>query len=826
MEPNKLLERFSTHLRNVVAHSISLAATMGQELVTPAHLLWTLGREPGSIGAEILKNLNVDLEPVKKILDKQGTRPQKTVGPLIATVPELDAKSKKSIELAILYAFQRAHAHVGTEHLLLSLLEVNDKDLNAFFSTKPEQSREIKKQIEISFKNTSHFPELEEAAGIMEHLEAMLDSAPLVTPPRPSNRTASALEIFTIDLTDPDKQKNLDPVIGREKEIERIINILARRTKNNPVLVGEPGVGKTAIVEGLAKKILNKEVPDILKNKRVLALDMTLLVAGTIYRGEFEARLKQVIDEISRLPDVILFIDELHNIIGAGSSQGAMDAANILKPALARGLLHCLGATTYEEYKKYIAADPALERRFLLVHVEEPSHQETINILTGLRPFYEDYHGVKISPEATTAAVNLSERYIHDNFLPDKALDLIDEACAAAKTKKKLTSAEKQRNTLKEKILSLNRAKENALSQGDLEQALVQRQQIATAEKELTNFLRTRKKTPGPIITAADIAAIIAQRFNLEPQTVTLDELENLEKLEKRLNDQILGQEKAIGEIIQTLKKSVLGLKDRSKPTGAMLFVGPSGVGKTELAKILARELYQDEKALIRLDMSEFSEAHSTSKLLGSPAGYIGHKERNHFVEEIKKRPYCVILFDEIDKAHPDVLKLLLQILDDGVLTDSTGKKIHFHHALIILTTNLGAELFKSAGIGFGHQEHNTRTAIVSRLKENLSPALLSRLSNLIIFSPLSPETITAIVKKELMTLNEKIKANLQLSFRATTAAVDQLAKEAFHPDWGARQVSTTIENILEDLLTAVLKKKNPKKELIFTRTGDKFSLR
>jgi len=838
LNSEQLFKRFSTHLRNAVAKSISIATSLSHAEVNPLHILLALNEEEGSIAKETLHKVGFNKEIASEILASQPTLRPTQGETATAAMPDFSVPTKKILEKAMLIAYERNHKHVGTEHLLFAIVLSKDASVSLALKQNKIDTKAVEEQLENILQTTSHFPEMEDVSNMMSQIEDSLgkgentETPPPAPTPQTKRAQISALSVFTIDLTHKSAQRNITPVIGREKEIERIINILCRRNKNNPVLVGEPGVGKTAIAEGLAKKIAEGQVPDILKNKKILALDLPLLIAGTIYRGEFEARLKQIIDEMARSSDYILFIDELHNIIGAGTSQGAMDAANILKPALARGSLRCIGATTIDEYKKYIAADPALERRFQAVQIEEPSIEDTKKILAGIKKYYEDFHNTLIADEAITSAVMLSERYIHDNFLPDKAIDLIDEACASVRTRQKMTALQNKLHNLKTDWEKTQDAKEEAITNEHFEKALDLKKKIGDIETdivELEKKIRKGKKTPQQKVLPEDIAKVLSNKLNTDISTLLADEWEELDKLVPKLKEKIIGQDAVIDTIIKQLRQARLGLKNNKKPLASFFFVGPSGVGKTELAKILAKELYHDEKSLVRLNMSEFSEQHSTSKILGSPAGYVGHKERNYFTDEVRKRPYSVVLFDEIDKAHADVTKLLLQILDEGELTDSAGKKTSFQHSIIILTTNLGAEFFKSAGIGFGKvDKHNTKERdanVISKLKEVFSSALLSRLSSVCVFSPLNQTDIEKIISLHLAELNEQLQKAQKLSIKAEAATLRALSESAYNVDTGARNVEKTVQDLIQELVIGVLRDEKHKTAYNLTKKNGVFKL-
>jgi len=761
------------------------------------------------------------------------------------------------LEKGILAAYERSHTYVGTEHLLYGIA---DLDISAdIFDTFDIDIEALVDHIESFFQNMERFPEVEDVSEMMEQIQEITGedpSRPLQTPSKiptkkqktPSakktkninsrkQKQATALDMFAVDLTDKYVQATIDPVIGREKEITRLMQILCRKTKNNPVLVGEPGVGKTAIAEGLAKRIIEGNVPDVLKRKQILSLDLTLMIAGTIYRGEFESRLKQVIQEIEQHPDVIVFIDELHTIIGAGSNQGTMDAANILKPALARGTLRCIGATTIDEYTKYIQSDPALERRFQAISVDEPSRDDAITILRGLKTYYEQFHSVTITDEAIVAAVDLSMKYIHETYLPDKAIDLMDEAAAAKTLIRKQSPDEKKYHKLLDQLDDIQDHKEEAIMEEHFDEATKWKKKELAIEKKIVlqkaSLADVQQDLQKEVVDTTDIANVLSNRLSISPDVLLQNTWQRLDTLHEKLATHLVGQDTAIARVVDSLRQSYLRPEQKTRPRSSLLFVGPSGVGKTTLASILAEQLYHSHQALIRLDMSEFSESHGTSKLLGSPAGYIGHGERNLFTEQIRKRPHSIVLFDEIDKAHPDVRKLLLQILDDGVLTDSKGKKTYFNQAIIILTTNVGAELFRSHGIGFGRQAKDVegmkdtaqQKIIEQKLNHELGTALMSRVQSTCIFSPLSTEHVETLITKHVSRLSDHLKTHHAMSIGLSKQAVAALCTELHNTEKGARHVEHSMDTIIHALVVDILKQKKRKKRYILKKEKESYVL-
>ena len=834
MNPDILLDRLSSHLKNAVARAISLAATLGHGHVAPIHLLVAISEEKGSMGEGLLRSDQIDPAYIETYLSAlKDMRVDEEIPSDTVTLPSLDTQARRALEKAMLMAYEFNAQYVGTEHLLFAIIDLDDEHVLRILEVWKMDPDDLQDHVQHVIENTSQFPMVEDMTEVMDHLSEHMEDIPPMTPPKQGlpKKTRhnmpeknSPLDLFTTDLTSKESQERIDPVIGREEEIERVIHILLRRTKNNPVLIGEPGVGKTAIVEGLAKRIVEGDVPDVLKKKRILSLDMSLLVAGTIYRGEFEGRLKSLIDEVQADSRIILFIDELHNIIGAGSNQGTMDAANILKPALARGQLRCIGATTLDEYKKYISTDPALERRFQSITVEEPSVEDTLHILEGIKKYYERYHRVTLPQKTLQAAVTLSSRYIHDNFLPDKAIDLIDEAAASVHAKEPSHPLEQKRDKLEITLIECRKTKEQAILQEKFDTAMDIKKEEEKLQKKLEALdkeLAQKDDRPKKRVTEAHIAHVVARKLHTKPEMLLTDSHIRLDAIQKDLKTSVFGQDESIDTVMDTLRRAELGIKRIGRPHASFLFAGPSGVGKTKLAKELAQKLYLTDKALIRLDMGEFAEQHGISKLLGSPAGYVGHNERNRFLDDIRRRPYAVILFDEIDKAHPDVIRLLLQILDEGSLTDSSGKKISFEHSTIILTSNLGASMFHKGSFGFETKSETktltteTKKSIVSHIKQELGAELVGRLDAVCLFSPLTTKTLADIISSHAERMMAQLAKKHALTITLGKESVEALIKEAYTADTGVRMVEYTVERVLGSLIADVLKKKKRKKTYI-----------
>ncbi len=827
-----LLDRFSAHVRDVLARSIHLAAELKNPAVEPVHLLFVLSSQKGSIATEVINRFKVTPQILEQALLNLPTRENSVRGIAAkTTLPLLSLAVKVVVEKALALAHEHSHNYIGTEHLLSAILNSENDIVASVLAAQAVNVVEFKKQLDNILVNAANFPRLTEATEIMESLEENLSDAsiPLIETHGKSARGGSgslqaggkketALEFFANHLTDPSAQKNIDPVIGREQEIERVIQIICRRTKNNPLLLGDPGVGKTAVVEGLAKKIVEGNVPDILLNKKIYALDMGMLIAGTIYRGEFESRLRQVIDETVNNPNIILFIDEIHNIVGAGSNQGTLDAANILKPALARGQIRCIGATTHSEYKKYIENDAALERRFQSVYTCEPSLEDTVKILRGIKRNYEAYHNVIITDEAVAAAAKLSARYITNKFLPDKAIDLLDETAAAKKLGAKLAGWQSKLLRLERMLEKIILAKETAAANDDFAEAVLLKKEEEVLRAEITKateFAQSKKNKTLGTVSARDIALQVARVIGTTPSELMLNDQNDLHLLEERLKVHVLGQDPVIEEVAQLIRQAKLELANPDRPLASFLFVGESGVGKTELAKTLAKVLYSNPDALIKLDMSEFNESFSVSKLLGSPAGYVGYKETNQFTDKIKINPYSVVLFDEIDKAHKDIVKLLLQILENGEITDATGKKISLKHAIIILTTSLGAADLAKGALGFGQNQTShaeLKIRLNDKLKEFFSPEIINRLDRICWFAPLDKTTLVQIAELELKRFNERLK-HYETSLATDHKVLEWIVAGLASPHAGAREVRRYVRGEVEALMSKIILKDKVKEK-------------
>ncbi len=786
-------DKFTEKANLALNYALEAAQEMGHTYVGSEHILLGLVKEGSNLSNSVFQKFNITEEKVRELIEA-------TVGKGMVTSLSFDdftPRSKRVLQLAIMHAAQMGHPYVGTEHLLIALLE-------------DEQSYAMKLLRQLGVERSMLIEAIREMLGSQGEGEATVSSEGSYQRNEGAGggKSGKMLEQFGRDLTAEAKKGTIDPVIGRQQEIERVIQILSRRTKNNPCLIGEPGVGKTAIAEGLALKIAAGDVPELLRNKRIIALDLTSMVAGTKYRGDFEERIRNVIDEVKRSKDIILFIDELHTIIGAGAAEGATDAANILKPSLARGDFQVIGATTIEEYRKHIEKDSALERRFQPVTVGEPSEEEAVQILAGLRDRYEAHHKVKITDEAIESAVKLSSRYIADRFLPDKAIDLIDEAASRVRLHAFTTPPDLREQ--EKKLKEVAQEKAAAINAQEFEQAAKLRDEENKLQKELEEQKQRwqdNQSHASSVVTPKEIAEIVSSWTGIPVVQLTEAESERLLKMESILHQRLVGQDDAVKAVSRAIRRGRVGLKDPKRPIGSFIFLGPTGVGKTELCKALAEAMFGDENAMIRLDMSEYMEKHTVSKLVGSPPGYVGYDEGGQLTEKVRRQPYSVILFDEIEKAHPDVFNMLLQILDDGRLTDSQGRKVDFKNTIIIMTSNVGARLIteKKTGLGFNSQENQDYEKIselvMSELKNTFRPEFLNRVDDIIVFHQLTQEDIKEIAKRMLSGLEKRLAA-LDLSVAFTDDAVEELAKEGFDPVYGARPLRRAIQTKIEDKLS------------------------
>src|SRR6056297_3307102 len=774
--------KFTERARRVIAMAESEAKKLNHNYVGTEHILLGLVKEKKGIAAKVLSQ-QADLKEsqiidvIKSIIGKGKNKVKGTIG--------LTPRSKKVLNLSMEQARDLNHSYIGTEHILLGMIGEGEGVAVRILQELGVDLDKLKKEIlQILNESQAKSKEVEESD----------------TP---------ELDKYSRNLTEMAAEDKLDPVIGREKEIKRVIQVLSRRTKNNPVLIGEPGVGKTAIIEGLAKSIVDENVPEILIGKRVVALDLSSLVAGSKYRGEFEKRLKSLMSEIVENGEVILFIDEMHTLVGAGAAEGAIDAANTLKPALARGELQAIGATTLDEYRKYIEKDAALERRFQSVLVEENSTEEAIDILKGLRDPYEAHHKVKITDQAIEDAVILSHRYISDRFLPDKAIDLIDEA--ASKVRLSNSTRPPEFKELSKKLEEAEKEKEAAVKNQEFEKAARMRDKEKTLEKELKELKNNWENEKGKaeaVVTTEDIAEIVSSWTGIPVTKLEEAETERLLRLEDELHKRVIGQDEAIKAVSEAVRRARAGLKDPKRPIGSFIFLGPTGVGKTELAKTLAETMFNDEDAMIRVDMSEYMEKHSVSRLVGSPPGYVGHDEGGQLTEPVRRRPYSVILFDEIEKAHPDVFNVLLQILEDGVLTDTHGRKVDFKNTIVIMTSNVGADFIeKQSQLGFKKEEdedinyENMKDNVMSKLRKTFRPEFLNRLDEIIVFHALDKEHIKEIVDLMLDDLRERLEEK-SIEIEVTEAAKSKLAEDGYDSEFGARPLRRTIQRQIENPLS------------------------
>ncbi len=785
-------------------HAMNLAIFGAEELghtyVGSEHILMGLLKEGSGVAAVVLDELGVYSDELESLLKSEiGTGPKSSL-----STTDFTPRTKRVLQNAVIQAANLGHNYVGTEHLILALIGETDSYAVRFLNELGANTRDILDKLNEDFGDQT-------ADDTMYGGNMLNDSYPGSGSPGKTGKTKTkTLDQFGKDLTQMAQNGAIDPVIGRQNEIERVIQILCRRTKNNPCLIGEPGVGKTAVAEGLALKIASGDVPELLKGKRVISLDLTGMIAGTKYRGDFEDRIKNAIEELKKSGNIILFIDELHTIIGAGSAEGSADAANILKPSLARGDFQVIGATTIKEYRKHIEKDAALERRFQPVTVGEPSEEETVMILEGLRDRYEAHHKVKITDEAIKSAVKLSSRYITDRFLPDKAIDLIDEAASGVRLR--AYTAPDNLQKLENKIKEIDKEKSAAINEQNFEYAAKLRDEEKSIKKKLEEQRRlwqSKHENTNGAVTEKNIAHIVSNWSGIPVAQLTQAESARLLNMENILHKRIIGQNEAVEQIAKAIRRGRVGLKDPKRPVGSFIFLGPTGVGKTELCKALAQAMFGDENAIIRFDMSEYMEKHTVSKLIGSPPGYIGYDEGGQLTEKVRRKPYSVILFDEIEKAHPDVFNMLLQVLEDGHITDSQGRKINFKNAIIIMTSNVGARLIteKQSNLGFyanrtaESDKAKLKETVMAELKKTFKPEFLNRVDDIIVFNKLTEEDIKLIAKNMLKDVKTRAK-NLNIDINFVESSVDEISKEGFDPVYGARPLRRAIQSKIEDKLS------------------------
>ena len=801
-----IFKKFSPNLKKVLILAEKIAKEQNAPLNTGLELL-AISMLPNTLAFEVLSNNSIKSDRIQVIFSLIAK--QKSIG----KKEGLSAESKKSIQSAVKFASKYNHSVVDTEHLLMSLL--SDKSFNSYeiierLGLKPA---EMVKQLDSIFGSINSAMNKPVEQNEPENFIGDIPDGDFLGPIGPmggmgqattKTKKETALNIYTTNITRLASANKLDPVIGREVETERIIQILSRRTKNNPILVGEPGVGKTAIVEGLAHKLVEGKISSKLFGKEILSLDLGALIAGTMYRGQFESRVKKLLDEIRKKGNVILFVDEIHTIVGAGSTEGSIDAANLLKPMLGRGELHMIGSTTFDEYKKYIEKDRAFERRFQPVKVVEPTGAESIKILNGVKQKYEQHHNVKYSRDAILAAVKLSARYINDRFLPDKAIDLIDEAGAS---KAHISKDTMELAKLKKELRNVLKQKDDLIIDEKYKEATLLRSKELVIEQKINNIQSKSKKAEKKEVTAEDIAKLISKWTGISVSNLSLEEKKHFLDLENRLKRRIIGQDEAIASISSAIKRARVGISNPNRPTGSFIFLGPTGVGKSELAKTLAREILGSQNALVKIDMSEFMERHNVARLVGAPAGYIGYEEGGKLTEIVRKNPFSIILLDEIEKAHPEVFNILLQIMEDGELTDAKGRKVDFKNTIIIMTSNLGTEFMnKQAAIGFANKDAEAK---IEKLKENVmnavekhfKPEFINRIDKIIVFNPLDKESIRKIVDIQIGDLNKRLSQN-KIKLKIGAQVKDWIADKGFTPQFGARPIRKVITEHIETPLS------------------------
>ncbi|MBI1851851.1 MAG: ATP-dependent Clp protease ATP-binding subunit [Planctomycetes bacterium] len=787
-----MFDRFTDRARKVMGLARQEAQRFNHEYIGTEHVLLGLVKEGSGVAANVLKNMNVDLKKIRLEIEKIVK-----TGPNMVTMGQLPftPRAKKVLELSLEEASNLGHNYIGTEHLLLGLIRENDGIAAQVLMNLGIKLEDVREEV-LEFLGAETPPEPgeeKEAGGV------------------PAKSKTPALDAFGRDLTELAREQKLDPVIGRKGEIERVIQILSRRTKNNPVLLGEAGVGKTAIVEGLAQDIVRGNVPELLREKRIVVLDLAMMVAGTKYRGQFEERIKAVMTEVRRAKNVILFIDELHTLVGAGGAEGAIDASNVLKPALARGEVQCIGATTLDEFRKYIEKDGALERRFQTIIVEPPSKEEALEILKGLRDKYEAHHRVRITDEALEASVELSTRYITGRFLPDKAIDVMDEA--GSRVRLKAMTQPPDLKELDDEIRKLEKEKDESVANQDFERAASLRDSAYRLKKKKEATQRAWRESCKEIDGVVDgevIAETVSRMTGIPLSRLEKGEAERLLKMEEELHRSVVSQDDAIRAIAKAVRRSRSGLKDPRRPMGSFIFLGPTGVGKTHLAKSLAKFMFGDEEALIQVDMSEYMEKHNVSRLVGAPPGYVGFEEGGQLTEKIRRRPYAVVLLDEIEKAHPDVFNMLLQIMEEGRLTDSFGRHVDFKNVIVIMTSNIGADIVKNqSSLGFRRASEDVtyekmRDGLIKEVEKHFRPEFLNRLDEVIVFKPLSREEVRSIVDLEMNNVRKRL-AERKIEIVLKDDARDWLLEKGFNPDFGARPIKRAIEKYVEDELSEAI---------------------
>ncbi|WP_301110065.1 ATP-dependent Clp protease ATP-binding subunit [Sporosarcina sp.] len=781
-----MFNRFTQRAQKVLQLAQEEAIRLKHESIGTEHILLGLIREGGGIAAKALEAINVNADTIEREVEVLVGVGSKDVGPIVHYTP----RAKRVIELSVDESRKLGHSYIGTEHILLALIREGEGVAARVLNNAGVSLNKARQQVLQLLGN---------------------DESSVANTTGTASAATPTLDSLARDLTEIAREGTLDPVIGRSKEITRVIEVLARRTKNNPVLIGEPGVGKTAIAEGLAQQVVNNEVPEILRDKRVMTLDMGTVVAGTKYRGEFEDRMKKVMEEIRQAGNIILFIDELHTLIGAGGAEGAIDASNILKPSLARGELQCIGATTLDEYRKYIEKDAALERRFQPIQVDEPSVEETVLIIRGLRDRYEAHHRVKITDEAVEAAAKMSDRYISDRFLPDKAIDLIDEA--GSKVRLRSYTTPPNLKELEVKLEAIRSEKNAAVQSQEFEKAASYRDTEQKMKEELETTKAAWKEKQGQTeseVTVNDIAAVVAMWTGIPVDKIAETESAKLLKMEEILHERVIGQNEAVLAISKAIRRARAGLKDPKRPIGSFIFLGPTGVGKTELARALAEVMFGDEDAMIRIDMSEYMEKHATSRLVGSPPGYVGYEEGGQLTEKVRRKPYSVVLLDEIEKAHPDVFNILLQVLEDGRLTDSKGRTVDFRNTVMIMTSNVGAtELKKNRYVGFningGESDYaDMKEKMLAELKKTFRPEFLNRVDDMIVFHSLEKDHLRQIVSLMSEDLAKRL-AEQNIELVLTEAAKDKITDEGYDPEYGARPLRRALQKHVEDRLSEEL---------------------